>query len=206
MGLNELVLTLATAIFAITGVLAAVRQSMDALSFVIIGVITAIGGGTLRDMVLDVPVFWLQQPAYLYVSAGAAALTFFFERWIRETERLLLYLDGIATAMFAALALQKTLGLGYGAGIATVMGVITGAGGGVIRDVVTGHPTILLRRELYITPILAGSAAYFALRGFTSLDAGTLSVLAIALIAAIRLGAVRFAWAFPDWLTYRGPR
>lgn len=206
MGHNELLLTLGTAIFAITGVLAAARQSMDALSFVIIGVVTAIGGGTLRDLMLDVPVFWLQEPAYLYVSAAAAALTFFFERWIRETERLLLYLDGVATALFAALALQKTLGLGHGPGVATVMGVITGVGGGVIRDVVTGHPTILLRRELYITPILAGSAVYFALHELSRLDTDTLATMAIAIVALIRLGALRFGWAFPDWLTYRGRR
>lgn len=203
MGQYELLVTLATAIFAVTGVLAAARQSMDALSFVIIGVVTAIGGGTLRDLVLDVPVFWLLEPDYLTVPAVASALAFFFERWIRETERLLLYLDGIATAMFAGLALQKTLVLGHGAGVAVVMAVIAGAGGGIIRDVMTGHPTILLRRELYITPIIVGCSGYFVLREITPLGAGTLSTLAIAIIAAIRIGSVRWGWAFPDWLTYR---
>ena len=80
-----------TAGFAATGVLAAARQDMDALSVIVIGVVTALGGGTLRDLILDVPVFWLHQPLYLYVPVLASLGTFFFERWLRSTERSLLY-------------------------------------------------------------------------------------------------------------------
>ena len=90
---------LATAVFSITGVLAAARQNMDVLGLVIIGMVTAIGGGTLRDVMLDVPVFWLADPTYTIVAAIAAALTFFFERRFRATEQALLYLDGVATAI-----------------------------------------------------------------------------------------------------------
>jgi uncharacterized membrane protein YeiH len=202
---GEILFLVATAIFSATGVLATSRHSMDVLSLVIVGVVTAIGGGTIRDLLLDVPVFWLRAPEYLYVAAAAAAAAFFFERWIRETERLLLYLDGIAMAMFAALALNRVLAMGFSPGVATVMGILTGVGGGVIRDVVTDGPTILLRRELYITPILVGASVFYALRALTPLEPGTCTAVMMALTAGLRLGSLRFGWGFPDWLVYDRP-
>src|SRR5262245_39383749 len=122
---NEYLILIATAVFAVSGVLAAARQNMDVMSFVIIGVVTAIGGGTLRDVMLGSSVFWLQNTAYLYVAAGAAVATFFFERVFRATYNALLYLDAFGTAMFTILAIEKTLKLGFGPGVAVVMGVIT---------------------------------------------------------------------------------
>lgn len=202
---GEILFLVATAIFSATGVLATSRHSMDVLSLVIVGVVTAIGGGTIRDLLLDVPVFWLRAPEYLYVAAAAAAAAFFLERWIRETERLLLYLDGIAMAMFAALALNRVLAMGFSPGVATVMGILTGVGGGVIRDVVTDGQTILLRRELYITPILVGASVFYALRALTPLSPGTCTAVMMALTAGLRLGSLRFGWGFPDWLVHDRP-
>lgn len=164
------------AIFAATGVLAAARQDMDLLSLVIIGIVTAVGGGTMRDLILDVEVFWITNPLTVYVAA-AAVMTFFMERRARVTEQGLLYLDGIATALFAILAIEKTLLLGHDPGIALVMGVITAVGGGLL---------------------------HLALRGNTNLDPSTVAVASILLVAAIRVAALRFGWAFPSWLTYRG--
>ena len=116
---------LATAVFSITGVLAAARQNMDVLGLVIIGMVTAIGGGTLRDMMLDVPVFWLADPTYTIVAAVAAALTFFFERRFRATEQALLenikaFTDAVSKAKPAGakgtyvkrVALSSTMGPG----------------------------------------------------------------------------------------------
>ena len=191
------------AVFAVTGVLAAARQNMDVLSFVIIGVVTAVGGGTLRDLMLDQPLFWLVDSSYLYVAALAAVATFFFEQRFRATLRAFLYLDAIATALFTVLAIEKTLQLGFESGIAVVMGVITGIGGGIIRDVLTGQPTILMRRELYMTPILLGGVLHVGLRAATPLDASTAGWLAMLAIVSVRLGAIRWGWSFPDWLTYK---
>lgn len=201
--LNVALFQLGAAVFAVTGVLAAARQNMDVLSFVIIGVVTAIGGGTLRDLMLDVPVFWLGDARYLYVATGAAIATFFFEQRFRATYRAFLYLDAIATALFAILATEKTLKLGFGAGVAVVMGVITGIGGGVIRDVLTGQPTLLMRRELYMTPLLFGGLLYVSLRAAGPVDPSLAALLSMLLITGVRLGAIRWGWAFPDWLTYR---
>jgi uncharacterized membrane protein YeiH len=200
---NAILFQVATAIFAITGVLAAAKQNMDVMSFIIIGVVTAIGGGTLRDITLNAPVFWLQDQKFLYVATGAAAATFFLEQRFRATYRVFLYLDAIATAVFAVLAAEKAIALGFGSGVAVVMGVITGIGGGVIRDLLTGQPTLLSRRELFMTPILIGLIPYVAAIDSTRSSPATLAPLAMLLIATLRLGAIRLGWCFPDWLTYR---
>ena len=202
MTLDIVLFHVGAAVFAVTGVLAAARQNMDVMSFVIVGVVTAVGGGTLRDLMLDERLFWLEDSSYLYVAALAAVATFFFEQRFRATLRAFLYLDAIATALFTVLAIEKTLRLGFEPGIAVVMGVITGIGGGVIRDVLTGQPTILMRRELYMTPILLGGGLHVALRAMTPLDAAA-GWLAMLTIVAVRLGAIRWGWAFPDWLTYK---
>jgi uncharacterized membrane protein YeiH len=200
---NEILFLIGAGIFAVTGVLAAARQNMDIMTFVIIGVVTAIGGGTLRDLMLGVKPFWLEDPAYLYVTSSAAVATFFFERVFRATYNALLYLDALATAVFTVIATERTLQLGFEPGIAVLMGVITGIGGGILRDLLTGQPTILMRRELYMTPILIGGALYVVIRHNAALPPLQAALLAMAVITAVRLGAIRWHWGFPDWLTYR---
>jgi uncharacterized membrane protein YeiH len=199
----ELLLFLGTAVFAVTGVLGAARHNMDVMSFVIVGIVTAIGGGTLRDLMLDQPLFWLARPAFLYVAAGAAVATFFLEQRFRATLRGFLYLDAIATAVYTILAIENTLRLGFTMGVAVVMGVITGIGGGIIRDLVTGQPTLLMRRELYMTPILLGGVLFVVLKSAGLMETRYAAAFSILTIAAVRLGAIRWNWAFPEWLTYR---
>lgn len=194
---------IATAIFAITGVLGAARQNMDVMSFVIIGVVTAIGGGTIRDITLNAPVFWLADQTFLYVAAGAAVATFFFEQRFRTTYKVFLYLDALATAVFAVMATEKTLALGFGNGVAVVMGVITGIGGGIVRDLLTDVPTLLSRRELYMTPILVGVLLYVTALSSDHTNSATLAPIAMIVISAFRIGAIRLGWGFPDWLTYK---
>jgi uncharacterized membrane protein YeiH len=200
---NEILFLIGAAVFAVTGVLAAARQNMDVMSFVVIGVVTAIGGGTLRDVMLGVQPFWLREAAYLYVTSAAAVATFFFERRFRATYNALLYLDALATGVFTIVATERTLHLGFEPGIAVLMGVITGIGGGVIRDVLVGQPNVLMRRELSMTPTIIGSALYVVVRHNVNLPALQVSLLGIGVITAVRFGAIRWSWAFPDWLTYR---
>ncbi|MEJ0038044.1 MAG: trimeric intracellular cation channel family protein [Gammaproteobacteria bacterium] len=200
---NEILFLIGAAVFAITGVLAAARQNMDVMSFVVIGVVTAIGGGTLRDVILGLRPFWLEQPAYLYVTSGAAIATFFFERRFRAGYKALLYLDALVTAVFTIIATERTLQLGLEPGVAVLMGVIAGIGGGVLRDLLTGQPTVLMRRELYMTPIIIGGALYVVVRHNAGLAPLHVSLLGIAAITIVRLAAIRWSWAFPDWLTYR---
>ena len=138
-------------VFSITGVLAAARQDMDVMSFVIIGVVTAVGGGTLRDLMLDQPLFWLEESSYLYTAALAAVATFFFEQRFRATLRAFLYLDAIATALFTVLAIEKTLKLGFEPA-PMLMGLILGP---MMEEnmrramtVSRGDPTVFIQRPL----------------------------------------------------------
>ncbi len=193
---------LGTAVFAVTGVLAAARQNMDVMSLLIVGVVTAVGGGTLRDLILDTPVFWVVDVAYVYVAAGAALATFCFEQRFRATFRAFLYLDAVATALFTILSTGKAISLGAGPGVAVLMGVVTGIGGGLIRDVLTGQPTLLLSRELFMTPVLIGSGLYAVARELGA-PRPLFALLAIAVTAGIRAAAIRWRWSFPDWLTYK---
>jgi len=190
----------AIAVFAITGVLAASRKDRDMFGLVVLGVLTALGGGTLRDITLNVPVFWLEDFTYGWVALAAAVAAFSVYRFFRNTYRLLLYLDAVGVALFGIQAIDKTLGLGYNAPIAIIMGVLTGIGGGIIRDVLSGQPNLLITKELYATPILLGCILYtFLLHLFP--DFAFSRLLALAVIFGFRAVAIHWNMAMPNWLT-----
>lgn len=191
------------AVFAVTGVLAAGHRNLDLFAVVVIGVVTAVGGGTVRDMVLGVPVFWLNDFAYVGVALVATVAAFALERRLRDTYTLLLYLDGLACALFTVLAIDKTLVLGHSAPVAVVMGIVTGIGGGLIRDVLIGEPTLLTRKELYATPILLGGLLYVGLLFAAPWMRELVDVTAATALFGMRAAAIRFGLAYPAWLTVR---
>jgi uncharacterized membrane protein YeiH len=191
------------AVFAVTGVLAAGHRNLDLFAVVVIGVVTAVGGGTVRDMVLGVPVFWVHDFTYVTVALVATVVAFALDQRLQNTYNLLLYLDGLACALFTVLAIEKTLALGHTSPVAVVMGIVTGIGGGLIRDVLIGEPTLLARKELYATPILLGGLLYAGLILLVPAQ-GELAALAAALaIFVMRAVAIRFGLAYPAWLTVR---
>jgi uncharacterized membrane protein YeiH len=153
-----------TAVFAITGVLALRRDGIDVFGALVLGIVTALGGGTVRDLIIDAPVFWIGDFNYVWVAAGSALLTFFIARPFESTQTLLLYLDGFGAALFAIAATDKVLGLGFVAPVAVMLGVWTSIGGGIARDVLAGRPNLLRSREIYATPILLGCTLYILLR------------------------------------------
>jgi uncharacterized membrane protein YeiH len=155
---------LGTAVFAITGVLAIQKAGVDVFGAVVLGIITAIGGGTVRDLLLDQPIFWIADFNYIWVALIAAALAFFLTKRFQQRYRLLLYLDGFAAALFGLVATEKVLGLHLAAPFAVMMGVLTSIGGGIVRDVLAGRTSLLMSREIYATPILLGCIVYVLLR------------------------------------------
>lgn len=155
---------LGTAVFAITGVLAIQKAGVDVFGAVVLGIITAIGGGTVRDLLLDQPIFWIADFNYIWVALIAAALAFFLTKRFQQRFRLLLYLDGFAAALFGLVATEKVLGLQLAAPFAVMMGVLTSIGGGIVRDVLAGRTSLLMSREIYATPILLGCTLYVLLR------------------------------------------
>ena len=193
---------LGTAVFAATGVLAVNRRGLDVFGGVVLGIVTSLGGGTVRDLIIRAPVFWLVDTNYLLVAIVAAIVAFFASRWIRSTYTLLLYLDALGAALFGIQATEKVLGLQHGPMIAVSMGVLTSIGGGLVRDVLAGRPTLLMSREIYATPILLGCVLYIALRA-TALDRNAILVVAVAIIFCIRAAAIRWHVEMPAWLTSR---
>ncbi|RIK19379.1 MAG: trimeric intracellular cation channel family protein [Anaerolineae bacterium] len=190
----------AIAVFAITGVLAGLRKEADIFSLLVFGLVTALGGGTIRDLLLGVPVFWVSELTYVWVAVGAAVLTFFLYRLFSQFYRLLLYLDAIGVALFTIQAIDKVIGLGYDPLIAVIMGVITGIGGGLVRDVLTDRPTLLMTKDLYATPILVGSIIYLLFLYFVPGFAFSWLV-AMALIFTTRAAAIYWDLKMPGWLT-----
>jgi uncharacterized membrane protein YeiH len=189
-------------VFAISGVLSAARQRLDIFSVVVVGLLTAIGGGTLRDVILDVPVFWLLDLTAFWVALGASFVTFLGIRFILKLPpRLLAYLDAMGVALFSVQAIDKTLSLGHPAAVAVVMGLITSIAGGILRDVVTHRPTMLLSRELYATPIVFGGTLYVLLLRVMPSPLGR--VVAMGLIFGVRAVAIRWQLFLPLRLTLK---
>jgi uncharacterized membrane protein YeiH len=193
---------IAIGVFSVTGVLAGIRKDADLFSLLVFGLVTALGGGTIRDMILNIPVFWVDELSYIWVAAAAAVLAFFVYRLIEHAQRLLLYLDAVGVALFTIQAIDKTLGLGHPPLIAIIMGIITGIGGGLVRDVITDRPTLLMTKELYATPILLGSIVYVAFLTLAP-NFSLAWLVAMVIIFGMRAAAIYWDLTMPDWLTAR---
>ena len=189
-----------TAVFAVTGVLAVNRRGLDVFGAGVLGIVTALGGGTLRDVVVGVPVFWLQDLNYLWMAIGASVAAFFADRRVRSTYTLLLYLDGLGAALFAVQATEKVLGLQDGATVAVAMGVLTSIGGGLVRDVLAGRQTLLMSRDIYATPVLIGCTGFVLAKPFTTHQTALVGIV-VAVIFSIRACAIHWHIAMPAWLT-----
>lgn len=150
-------------VFALSGAMAADRRRMDLFGFIVIALLPALGGGTLRDMIIDAPVFWLSDPVYLLMALLAAVLTFIAANVIHRAGQWLVWADAVGLSLFCVLGAAKTLALGLGPVIATVMGVMTAVVGGIIRDVVCNEVPLILRRDIYATAAFAGAIAYVGL-------------------------------------------
>lgn len=191
-------------VFAATGALAASRCRLDIIGFIFLANMTAVGGGTLRDLVLgNTPVNWVREPLYLLIGTAAAILVYFTAHRVESRYRTLLWLDALGMAMFSVMGAEKGLHLGFNAWVAIVTGVFTATMGGVLRDVVAGQPSVLMRREIYISAALAGSCTFVGLDALgTSTTAAVLSGAVIAFL--IRGGALQYGWMLPAHKARRG--
>ena len=151
-------------VFSATGALVASRKEMDIVGFALLGSVTGIGGGTIRDLILGVqPIFWVEQPAYLVACIIISTGTFFFAHILHYRYRLLLWLDAVGLALFAVTGSSSALAHGASPVIAVAMGVASASFGGIIRDILGGGSPIILRQEIYITAALAGALVYVLL-------------------------------------------
>ncbi|HMB89219.1 MAG TPA: trimeric intracellular cation channel family protein [Rhodothermales bacterium] len=179
------------AVFAISGALVAGRKSLDLLGVIVIAVVTAIGGGTIRDVLLGrSPIFWLQNTIYLWVIIGAAAFTTVYTRYRKPPLKALLIADAFGLALFTVSGTQIAQQLDLPWLSAVLMGAITGAAGGVIRDVLCAEIPLILRRDIYATAALAGGGIFVVLQSFG------IGTFAAGLVASVVIVALRFAAIF----------
>lgn len=156
---------LGEAVFAISGVLAAGRKQLDLLGVMVVATVTAIGGGTLRDLMLNRhPIFWFREPSHLVVITAATLLTLVYLRFRRPPDRSLLMADALGLALFSVVGTQVAMAEGLPAVICIIMGVMTGVAGGMVRDILTAEiPLILRRGHLYATASITGASLYLLL-------------------------------------------
>jgi uncharacterized membrane protein YeiH len=187
----------AVAVFALTGALVASRSQLDIVGFIFIACLTAVGGGTVRDVLLDRTVFWIDNPTLLAVATVAAAFVFFTAHLLESRYRAILWLDACALAIAVPAGVGAATAAGMGWPVVLVMGVVTGCMGGLMRDVVCNEvPLVLKQGELYVTCAFAGTLAAIlvALAGFG--NGAALSACA-AVTFTLRAGSMAFGWSLP---------
>lgn len=183
-------------IFAISGAIIAYQQKMDGIGVIVLAAVTAIGGGTVRDLLLDVPVFWLHQPSYIYaiiVSSLIAVL------WINHSDKLpakaLEFADALGLSLFVVMGTAKALSVGVPPLTAVIMGTITGCFGGMIRDVLANEIPLIFRKELYAACSIAGGSAYVLLLPHLSITIS--ATVAFTIILLLRLMAIKWQLEIP---------
>jgi uncharacterized membrane protein YeiH len=184
-------------VFALSGALMAGRYKLDPFGVVVLASVTAIGGGTIRDAILQTPVFWVVEPYYLYVILITALLTIILIRQPKRIpKRFLLIADALGLALFAVLGTQKSMVLGAPVPVAIVMGTITGVAGGMIRDVLCNVIPMILRKEIYALAAMLGGGLFviFIWLGWTENEA---TVMAILGALCLRLAAIYWQVSLP---------
>jgi uncharacterized membrane protein YeiH len=185
------------AVFAATGALAAAREKHDLVTFAFFGAITGVGGGTLRDLLIGAPVFWVQDWRYIAVCLFASVAV-----WLVGSRpwrfRALLWLDAIGLAAYGVLGAAKAEAFQVAPLICIVMGALTACFGGIVRDILAGQPSILLRREITVSAALL-AATLFVIGRAVGLEAWPAAVLAACCGFALRAGALVWGWSLPGF-------
>ncbi|TMV03722.1 trimeric intracellular cation channel family protein [Ruegeria sediminis] len=193
-------------VFALTGALVASRAQLDPVGFAFVACLTAVGGGTVRDLLLDRhPVFWVGQPAYILIATAAALLVFFTAHLVESRYRWLVWLDSFALSIAVAAGTGAALALDKPTVIVVLMGMATGCLGGLMRDVVCNEvPLVLKQGELYVSCALFGAATAVAT---TALGLPGLPALGLCALVcwSLRAGSLLFGWRLPVYKS-RPPR
>lgn len=186
----------AVAVFAITGALSASRRGMDIIGYLWLGAVTGVGGGTVRDLIIGQPVFWVREPSYVLAAIAASVAVYFTAHLARSRYSVILWLDAVGLALVSVAGAAKALAVDAGPVVAIVMGVITATLGGIIRDILAHQPSILLAREIYVTASLLGATVSVAATGL-GLPGWAAAASGIAAAFLLRAGALLRGWTLP---------
>jgi len=182
---------------AMSGALAAGRRNMDVFGVSVIAFVTALGGGTLRDVILGhYPIVWTQHPEYVYLVISAGLLTTLIARYLHRLKRVFLTLDALGLIAFSIIGSNVALSQGYPLVVVLISGMLTGISGGVLRDVLCNQVPVVFRKELYASVSLVVCVLFLLLR-HAQLDMGLNMLLCFVVGLALRLSAIRFGWHLP---------
>lgn len=185
-----------TFVFAVSGWLLASKKELDFFGASVISFITAIGGGTLRDLLIgSTPVGWMQDINYLYVISAGILAAIFFRRVFERLRKTMFLFDSIGIGLFAILGLEKTLAIGLSPVIAVMMGTISAVFGGVLRDTLVNEIPLIFRKEVYATVCIGGGLLYLLLKAF-HLEQEWNIVITISATISVRILAVVYNWSF----------
>ncbi|HHT23547.1 MAG TPA: trimeric intracellular cation channel family protein [Bacteroidales bacterium] len=189
---------LGTFAFAISGIRMAATRRFDWFGAYVVGLITAIGGGTTRDVLLDVTPFWMIQPSYLIVTGLALLFVIAFGKWVVKLNYTIFVFDAIGLGLFTVVGIDKAITYGYEEAwwIAIAMGMITGAVGGLIRDVLLNQVPLILRKDFYAMACIFGGLIYFACL-WIGINEATTQTITLVSVIVIRILAVRFHIGLP---------
>ena len=188
---------LGTVAFAISGIRLAAAKRFDWFGAYVVGLVTAIGGGTVRDVLLDIPVFWMLSFRYLAVTGLSLAAVIIFRQALVRGMRTLFIFDAIGLALFVVVGIQKTLAAGYPMGVAIVMGIITGSFGGIIRDILINDEPLFFRKDIYATACLAGGLVYWLVQQLPGANPIVPQISCAATVIGMRVLAVHYHWSLP---------
>ena len=191
---------LGTLSFSISGVLTAVKKRMDPFGIFIIAFVTAVGGGTLRDILIDAPVFWMYDLRFIYIIAGASVIAIIFRKKLGYIRKSLFLFDTIGIALYTIIGVEKGIAAGFPPVICVALGTLSACFGGVIRDILCNEIPIIFRKEIYATACIAGAFTYFGLQ-YTLLTDDAVVLISGSLVILIRVLAVTFKLSLPTLYT-----
>lgn len=187
-----------TVAFAVSGSFSAMQKRLDVFGVLIMGFVTAIGGGTIRDVLIgDTPVAWMRDYQLPLIILGTVIATILFKKYIKAFKITLFLFDALGLGLFTIIGIQKGLAAGLNPGVCVALGTITGCFGGVIRDILLNDIPLIFRKEIYATACIVGGTIYLLLMGTINEDFNKL--LAVAVVCAIRIVSVRYKLTLPKF-------
>jgi uncharacterized membrane protein YeiH len=182
--------------FAVSGSLVASRKNMDVMGFMWFAVITGVGGGTVRDLILNLPVFWVQNPAHVLACLITAVVMHFVAPLVESRYRVFVWFDAFGLALVTVAGTAKAMDVGAPALVAIAMGAVTATVGGMIRDTLGHVPSVLLSHEIYITACVLGACTYVGCNA-AGLPRPAAMFAGFAVTFAVRGLAIRYGWSLP---------
>ena len=192
-----------TVAFAVTAVIAVAPKGIDLFGASVMAIVTAVGGGTIRDVITNAPVFWSIDESYIWVALVSAIAAFYAKSLFtgKNMNKLMLYMDAAGISLFSIQAVDKVWSEDFGIPVAPVMlGVLTAIGGGILRDVLAGRQNLLMSKELYAIPVLIGCVLFVLILSYVPEFRIVASISCILLIFIIRIAAIEKNITVPSWL------